>query len=76
MLAGRQRRVSLELTRDRYCKPEELCWLATEFRPDICARLAQLAEKGNNCKWAICAAQQQHRNGKGAAATNYFEKKV
>ena len=27
------------------CKMGELCWLATVSRPDICARLAQLASK-------------------------------
>ena len=29
------------------CKMGELCWLATVSRPDICARLAQLASKAN-----------------------------
>ena len=29
------------------CKMGELCWLATVSRPDICARLAQLASKVN-----------------------------
>ena len=32
----------------RQCKMGELCWLATVSRPDICARLAQLATKVNN----------------------------
>ena len=30
------------------CKMGELCWLATVSRPDICARLAQLASKVND----------------------------
>ena len=30
------------------CKLGELCWLATVSRPDICARLAQLASKVND----------------------------
>ena len=30
------------------CKMGELCWLATDSRPDICARLAQLASKVND----------------------------
>ena len=30
------------------CKTGELCWLATVSRPDICARLAQLASKVND----------------------------
>ena len=30
------------------CKMGELCWLATVSRPDICARLAQLASNVND----------------------------
>ena len=30
------------------CKMGELCWLAAVSRPDICARLAQLASKVND----------------------------
>ena len=34
----------------RQCKLGELCWLATVSRPDICARLAQIASRVNELK--------------------------
>ena len=42
------RPLSVEENRRRQCKLVELRRLATVFRPDICARLAQLAAKVNS----------------------------
>ena len=44
----RQRPLSDEEKLLRQCKMGELRWLATVSRPDICARLAQLASKVND----------------------------
>ena len=46
--AARQRTVSLEAIGLRQCTLGELCWLATELRPDICDRLARIAPRANS----------------------------
>ena len=38
----------MEETKQRKCKFGEPCWLATVSKPDICARLARTASRGNS----------------------------
>ena len=44
---NRQKPLGVEEKLPRQCKLGELCWLATASRPDICARLAHTASRGN-----------------------------
>ena len=46
--AGRKEPLSLDEAELRQCKLGELCSVAATSRPDICARLARIASKGNS----------------------------
>ena len=48
--AARHQLLSPEDVKSRQCKLGELCWFATVYRPDICARLARIASRINSLR--------------------------
>ena len=60
----------------RQCKMGELCWLSTASRPDICARLAQLASKVNalqviHFRGQLCKSGTDVRSGHRRQPTKF-----
>ena len=45
--AARRKPASVDELKVCHCKLDVLCWLATLYRPDICARLARIAARVN-----------------------------